>query len=356
MSLSRRMLTTVIGSVAAIALTIGLVPAAHAEDAVGAAQKDLTQLQIEAAEVQRNLEASKQAQVNSQRQYDLTTEDLADQRTLVEAMRTQVGRVAVAAHQQAAGLGTAKLLFTSDSEDSFLADIAVMQSITSITDEQMIRLAAEQSRLTELETTQAAALQKVTDEVAQQTELAAEYDKKVASAQQVVNRLTEAQKAALADAQNAAILAASAALFSSGDSGVSRSGLDLPTGSGQGVWPTTGPITSPFGYRTNPIGGYSELHDGTDVGAACGTPVVASWTGVVTSARFESGWGNRIVVDSGIYKAAYNHLQSMSVVAGQTVTAGQVIGAVGTTGYSTGCHLHFSTWVNGQITDPMSIF
>ena len=203
MSLSRRMLTTVIGSVAAIALTIGLVPAAHAEDAVGAAQKDLTQLQIEAAEVQRNLEASKQAQVNSQRQYDLTTEDLADQRTLVEAMRTQVGRVAVAAHQQAAGLGTAKLLFTSDSEDSFLADIAVMQSITSITDEQMIRLAAEQSRLTELETTQAAALQKVTDEVAQQTELAAEYDKKVASAQQVVNRLTEAQKAALADAQNA---------------------------------------------------------------------------------------------------------------------------------------------------------
>lgn len=178
----------------------------------------------------------------------------------------------------------------------------------------------------------------------------------MASAQQVVNRLTEAQKAALADAQNAAILAASAALFSSGDSGVSRSGLDLPTGSGQGVWPATGPITSPFGYRTNPIGGYSELHDGTDVGAACGTPVVASWTGVVTSARFESGWGNRIVVDSGIYKAAYNHLQSMSVVAGQTVTAGQVIGAVGTTGYSTGCHLHFSTWVNGQITDPMSIF
>mgnify|MGYP000925138674 CR=1 FL=1 len=77
---------------------------------------------------------------------------------------------------------------------------------------------------------------------------------------------------------------------------------------------------------------------------------------MVTSARFESGWGNRIVVDSGIYKAAYNHLQSMSVVAGQTVTAGQVIGAVGTTGYSTGCHLHFSTWVNGQITDPMSIF
>ncbi len=356
MSFLRRMMTGVVGAGAAIAMALSMAPAAHADDAVDSARRDLTTLQIEAAEVQRNLETSQQEQEKAQRQYDLTAEDLTDQRELVEKMRVQVGRVAVAAHQQAAGMGTAKLLFTSDSEDSFLSEMSVIQSVTAITDEQLTRLAAEEARLRELETTQANALTKVNAEVKHQSELSAEYDKKVADAAELVGRLTVEQQSRLAQAQNDAILAANAASLAKLPSNISRDGLNLPTGSGQGVWPANGPLTSPFGYRVNPIGGHSELHDGTDIGAACGTPVVSAWTGVVVSAQVEGGWGNRIIVDSGMYKAAYNHLQTMSVSPGQTVTAGQVIGAVGTTGYSTGCHLHFSTWVNGQITDPMSIF
>ncbi len=356
MSFLRRMLTTVVGSGAAVALTLGVAPTAHAEDAVDGARKDLTQLQIEAAEVQRGLETSQQEQANAQRQYDLTTQDLADQQALVESMRVQVGRVATAARQQAAGLGTAKLLFTADSEDSFLADLTVMQSVTAITDEQLTRFAAEGARLAELEDSQASALEKVNAEVSEQTKLSAEYDTKVADATEIVNRLNQQQKDRLAQAQNDAILAQNAALFAANDTNVSRDSLNLPTGSSQGIWPTSGPITSPFGYRTNPIGGYTELHDGVDIGGACSTPVVASWTGVVLSARVEGGWGNRIIVDGGAYKTAYAHLQSMSVSAGQVVTAGQVIGAIGTTGYSTGCHLHYSTWVNGQLVDPQSVF
>ncbi len=360
MSLVRRAMTALIGTGVAISLTVGLTPRAFAEDAVVAAQVELTQLQVEAAKVELELQASKQEQASAQREYEITTADLADQRSLVETMRVQVGRVAVAAHQQASGLGAAALLFASDSEDSFLADMSVMQSVTAITDEQLVRLGAEEDRLTDLEATQADSLEKVSAEVTRQTELAAEYEQKVAKAQLVVQRLTAAQKSALESSVNSAILNANAALLAgalaeSADR-VSRAGLALPTGSEVGVWPTSGPITSSYGYRVNPIGGYSELHDGVDIAPACGTPVRASWTGVVLSARAEGGWGNRIIVDSGVYKAAYNHLQTMAVAPGEVVQAGQIIASVGTTGYSTGCHLHYSTWYNGQITDPVSLF
>lgn len=344
----------------AVSMTLGLAPHAVAEDAVEAARAELVALQTEADKVERELGVSRLQQATAQRNHDIATADLADQKVLVDKMRVQIGRVAVAAHQQAAGLGAATLLFGSDSEDSFIADMAIMQSVSSITQEQMIRLGAEEDRLADLEKSLTESLQKVEAEISRQTELAAEYEDKVARAQVVVDRLSGEQKSALEAAANKAILDANAALLAGGlaDIGdrVSRDGLTLPTGIGQGIWPSAGPITSSFGYRVNPIGGYSELHDGTDIGAPCGTPVRSSWTGVVLSARVEGGWGNRIIVDSGIYKAAYNHLQTMAVSPGEVVQAGQIIGSIGTTGYSTGCHLHFSTWVNGQIADPVTLF
>lgn len=359
MSLVRRAVTAAIGAGVAIALAMGSISTASAEDAVVVAQRELNQLQTEAAKVQQELEKSKQAQTTAQRQYDLTSADLTDQRELVEHMRIQVGRVAVAAHQQAAGIGAAGLLFAADSEDTFLNDMAVMQSVTAITDEQLVRLDAEEQRLTDLEAAQASALAEINTAVTEQTALAADYDKKVAKAQQVVTRLSAEQKAALEAAQNRDVLSANAALLNSALSEsaarISRDAAGLAGASGKGVWPTSGTITSPFGYRINPIGSYSELHDGLDIAPPCGTPVRASWSGVVLSARAEGGWGNRIIIDSGIYKAAYNHLQSMAVSPGEVVQAGQIIASVGTTGFSTGCHLHFSTWVNGQITDPMNL-
>lgn len=359
MSLIRRAITALVGGGIALSLTLGMAPGAAAEDALTAAQAELAQLQTEAHKVQQDLNTSREEQAAAQRAYDVTTADLAEQQTKVADMRVQVGRVAVAAHQQSSGLGAAALLFGADSEDSFLSDMAVMQSVTAITDEQLVRLGAEEERLTDLEVTQAESLEKVNAEVAKQTELAAEYEEKVARAELVVARLTAAQKAALEAAANQAIMNANSDLLNNAiaEGGrVSRDGLNLPSGSDMGVWPTSGIITSPFGYRYNPIGGHSELHDGVDIAPPCGTPVRASWTGVVLSARYEGGWGNRIILDSGIYKSAYAHLSAYAVSPGEVVQAGQIIGAVGTTGYSTGCHLHYSTWYNGQLTDPLSLF
>jgi len=114
---------------------------------------------------------------------------------------------------------------------------------------------------------------------------------------------------------------------------------------------------SPFGYRVSPItGGSGDFHRGQDYVAQCGTSVLAAATGTVTFAGWhEYGGGNRVVVDHGNgLETTYNHLSSFSVKKGQTVSRGDVVALSGTTGASTGCHLHFEVQVDGEVVDPTS--
>lgn len=113
-------------------------------------------------------------------------------------------------------------------------------------------------------------------------------------------------------------------------------------------------VTSPFGIRTSPISGTGELHTGLDLVAACQTAVFAAGAGTVVEAGWSPyGGGNRIVVDHGNgLKSTYNHLASIETSVGATVSAGQRLAAAGTTGNSTGCHLHFEVLLNGQTVNP----
>ncbi|WP_051441477.1 M23 family metallopeptidase [Arthrobacter sp. H14] len=116
-------------------------------------------------------------------------------------------------------------------------------------------------------------------------------------------------------------------------------------------------VASPFGYRTNPLtGAAAEMHRGIDYAGACSTPVLSAGPGVVVEAGFSPyGGGNRIVVDHGNgLKSTYNHLATIGVSVGQAVARGQQLAGVGTTGASTGCHLHFEVMVNGQVVNPSS--
>jgi murein DD-endopeptidase MepM/ murein hydrolase activator NlpD len=120
--------------------------------------------------------------------------------------------------------------------------------------------------------------------------------------------------------------------------------------------PANAPITSEFGQRFHPILRIWKLHSGTDFGVPCGTPVYATADGTVVSAGWGGGDGNRTVIDHGILSGvdlmtAYNHLSSF-VVQGGPVKRGQLIAYSGTTGYSTGCHLHFETLENGSFVNP----
>jgi len=130
-------------------------------------------------------------------------------------------------------------------------------------------------------------------------------------------------------------------------------------GSGELSEPVDAPVTSAYGMRMHPITGVFKLHDGTDFGAACGTPVRSAAAGTVTFVGADPAYGNRVVVDHGRLRGVevattYNHLSSSTVPVGTPVRAGQPIAVSGTTGYSTGCHLHFVVLVDGDAVDPMS--
>jgi murein DD-endopeptidase MepM/ murein hydrolase activator NlpD len=129
-------------------------------------------------------------------------------------------------------------------------------------------------------------------------------------------------------------------------------------GSGRLSYPVLAPITSGFGYRYHPILHYSRLHAGTDFGASCGTPVRAAAPGTIVRAGGAGGYGNQIVIDHGMLRGknvatSYNHL-SRFVKRSGTVRRGELIAYSGTTGLSTGCHLHFEVYVNGTHVDPVS--
>ncbi len=130
------------------------------------------------------------------------------------------------------------------------------------------------------------------------------------------------------------------------------------TGSGQGTgslsWPVGGPVTSPFGWRIHPILGYRKFHTGIDIGVGYGTPIHAADGGAVIYATWMGGYGNVIIVDHGDgLSTLYAHQSSLAVGTGARVTRGQTIGYVGSTGFSTGPHLHFEVRVNGNPVDPM---
>ncbi len=117
--------------------------------------------------------------------------------------------------------------------------------------------------------------------------------------------------------------------------------------------PVGGPITSPYGMRVHPVTGQRKLHDGTDFGVPCGTPVHAAAGGTVTGRSYSGAYGKRIVIRHRPgFETSYNHLSAQSVSVGDRVTAGQVIARSGTTGLSTGCHLHFMVRKGGKPVNP----
>lgn len=121
--------------------------------------------------------------------------------------------------------------------------------------------------------------------------------------------------------------------------------------------PGPGPVTSPYGWRIHPIYGYWGLHNGIDFGTGCGAPLVAGESGKVIDTYFDEVYGNRLYLAIGRVNGAsivlvYNHMTSYAVGEGAHVRRGQVVGYSGSTGWSTGCHLHFIVMRNGEAVDP----
>lgn len=212
----------------------------------------------------------------------------------------------------------------------------VQQKLSEL--EQMrAEVSAEKKALNKLKKRKKSELESYKEQLDISQEKADEYAREAAQAEAQVEKLLQEKQAEI-DRQNA---------MGSGDSG---------GGSGKLRWPldVSGRISSGFGKRSSPTAGASTYHKGIDIAASSGTPILAAAAGEVVTAAYSSSAGNYIMLSHGnrLY-TVYMHCSRLAVKEGDTVTAGQVIGYVGSTGISTGPHLHFGVSKNGSYVDPL---
>ncbi len=175
----------------------------------------------------------------------------------------------------------------------------------------------------------------------------------------LAQRAAEARARAAAEAKRRAAEAKKNQSSGGGTSSGGSSGSSGGSSSSSGILSRpvhVGWISSEYGMRFHPIYHYWKLHSGMDYAVNCGTPVYAAASGTVIMAGWGGGYGNRVVIDHGLeggvgLASTYNHLSRISV-GGGNVSRGQLIGYSGTTGTSTGCHLHFETLENGSFANP----
>lgn len=344
------------------------LPAAWA--AVAAAQAQLADAQHRDAEARAEL-----ARAQAQAAQALDRVHAATDR--VEAEKRQVDGFARAAYQQGGPMAKVGLIMSSRGPADFLERSGYVQTVFRAENAQILSMEAarlelqQAGRALDQRRGEAAAAQQATaDAVADR----ARASQAAEQAAQQVDALIARQQSALNAAQAArttdrahydALQAESARLAQliQQQAAARARTATAPQvhASGKMLWPANGPLTSRFGWRMHPIYGEMRLHAGIDIGAAYGSPVWAAMDGVVIFAGQSSGYGNLVIVDHGTVDGrpvatAYGHMSSIGVRAGQHVSRGQTIAAVGNEGNSTGPHLHFEVRINGQPTDPMAWF
>lgn len=219
------------------------------------------------------------------------------------------------------------------------------------------KLEADRAKLVELEKSALAKQAEIEQKKAERNVVLQKAQNDRATAMQAIEELnaSSAQVSAMLKERQAArasaAAAAAAAAQSSGGQGASDNWVQ---GTGQLGWPVSGEITSPYGYRVHPIWGTTIYHSGIDIGVDEGTPVHAADGGVVVWSGWMGGYGYAVVIDHGNgLSTLYGHNSELAVDEGQSVAKGQVISYAGSTGNSTGPHVHFEVRVNGDPVDPM---
>lgn len=221
-------------------------------------------------------------------------------------------------------------------------------------------LETKQADLDDVISQKNAEINKYSDDVEMQKALAAEYakqeseldDKLAELARQEQQRLEEERKQREAEQQQDNNGGSDNSGSDSDNSGSNNGGST--TGSGQFIWPVSGPITDYFGPRESPTAGASSNHMGIDIGCSYGVPIAAADAGVVTVAEWGESGGNYVMIDHGNgFVTMYLHNSSLAVSVGDVVSQGQTIAYAGSTGYSTGTHCHFSVFLNGSYVNPL---
>ena len=366
----------------------------HARRALAGAQQRLTSAQRRLARSRGELAAAEVLDRRMQAQLEAAVARLRRARAAVRegrvglaAQRDQLGRVAVESYQQGgpALLGLSLVLTSQDpaqlsgqlnsarnvmeAEAAMLARLEASQVLLAVQEQELReaktavarrrRAAAEKLALKEsLQTRAEAATARVAVLVAERSEAKRRAAEAMAADRRQLREL-RGERQRIAELLQRRAEAARRRAEAARDR-PSRSATRPPLNDGEGLlsYPVDSYITSPYGMRLHPVYKRWNLHDGTDFGAGCGTPIRAAADGRVVANYYNSAYGNRVIIDHGYQRGAglgtaYNHMTSYTTSVGQQVRRGDVIGYAGTTGYSTGCHLHLMVFRDGATVDPM---
>lgn len=243
----------------------------------------------------------------------------------------------------------------ADTQKTLETDYASLQSLQAKVQEEKQAVAA-------LESAKKGELNDVADDLTDAQTVAKAYEAEIQAQNEVIAQIQADQKRAAE--QQAAQQQAQAAEENQGATDAAGENQNTaqnttPSGNGQStgsmMWPcpSSKRVTSDYGPRTSPTNGASSNHKGIDIGAAYGADIVAADGGTVLVATYSSSGGNYVIIDhGGGLCTVYMHASSLTVSAGQTVSKGQVIAKVGSTGISTGNHLHFGVTLNGVYVSP----
>lgn len=212
---------------------------------------------------------------------------------------------------------------------------------------------AKSAELKRLKTDKESKVSALTDEQKQKQSQIEEYDNQMKILERKERELAEKER----EAEENRRKANAAANDSANNNGEETTDNSSSSGKFQWPVPSSHNITSPYGYRIHPISGTRKLHAGIDIGAAGGANIVAgdSGTVILSSFGYNGGYGNYIIISHGNgVTTRYAHCSNLYVSTGETVTRGQVIAAVGSTGASTGNHCHFEVRINGESKQPLN--
>lgn len=361
----------------------------NARSSVAAAQKEIANLKSLLSGLQANVTSTQAAATDlgnkaqiAQTNYDEKSQSAAALQQQADAARAKADQSKEQAGELAAQIATSgsgtdlstTLFFSGGKADSMLSKLGLANLVKdqsagiyekAIQDQNSAQAMTDQANVArDALKTLANQAQKASDDA-----VAASAAANAALAAQQANEATmEAQLATLVTNQThteaeyeagvQAQLAASAAA-GAGSGGVAAAALGAGQISSAG-WarPAGGQITSPYGYRLDPFTHIYALHSGTDLGASCNSPIYAAHSGTVAYAGPYGGYGNfvKIMNDDGTNEGTgYGHIVNGGILVhvGEQVSVGQNIARVGSTGWSTGCHLHFEVYVNGLTVDPV---
>ncbi|HEU4567745.1 MAG TPA: peptidoglycan DD-metalloendopeptidase family protein [Marmoricola sp.] len=349
-----------------------------AQARLGAAQRHLADTRGKLAAA-RILDAQMQDKLDQARQELAgARQDVADSRADIGDKKADIGRIAVQSYQGGSPslMGITAMLNAQQPTD-VITQLNTVGNLMNRESNALDRLEAAKALLVVRERQVEKAKQKVAAQRAaaaanlvRRRQLEAEAENERAQvAQLVAARRDAARQARQARAHDLAVLRKAKQrerkiqqrILARARRAAQRHGGYHGSNNGFLYRPLPGYITSPFGWREHPIYHYWGLHDGVDMASPCGTPERAAGTGRVVSEYYSSVWGHRLFLDLGQVNGKnmtviYNHIARYRVGTGAHVRRGEVLAYEGTTGWSTGCHLHFTVMLNGNPVNPERFF